>query len=69
MSGNMWAELLKLRKRGKLHAKGAAPATLEALVTRRFAAADNRPALHLYRITDLGRMVADAYTEGQEAKA
>lgn len=69
MSGNMWAELLKLRKRGRLHAKGAAPATIEALVTRRFATAENRPTTHTYRITDLGRMVADAYTEGQEAKA
>ena len=58
MSGNMWA-LLRACRSGDSRAWAAAkPSTRAALVYRNLMLAGV--------VTDLGRMVCDAYTEGKE---
>ena len=73
MSGNMWAGLLDLRKKEGGPVEGAdsrMTRTLRALVKRGHAeVVKMSPLVYCYRITAQGKLVADAYAEGQEAKA
>ncbi len=70
MSGNMWERLTKYRS--------GALSRLARNKDRTDAALFDRKLIHVragngfaakFEITDLGRMVADAYHEGQESKA
>ncbi len=68
MSGNMWAALRKLRRHGGFEAHDRPCRTLNALVSRGLAYNDVG-GVQGYWISPAGELVADAYAEGQEAKA
>lgn len=62
MSGNMWALLRKIRDKGGI--KDDKPSgTMDALFIRGLVVHDGLS----WWVTDLGRMVCDAFTEGQES--
>lgn len=64
MSGNQWARLREYRN-GHRRSYYILDATDKALLSRGLVEMMPRGIIH--KITDLGRMVCDAYTEGQES--